>query len=188
MLKITQQHGDKHALAIHNTEQKRTAIQIFAGEETTMETSKTSSVKQYEPDVECSIWIERPPEEIWDYLADVSNEPLWRDIMIEARWVSDPPYGIGSTGLHVVKGVGDWPWKVTEWEEHRGVSWVVTDGRFEGSHAGYRVAPENAGSLVTLDVNFKLSAFMRFVMPIYKRRMRRQFATELTELKTIMEA
>ena len=153
-----------------------------------MKSSKISSAKQTEPDVECSLWIEQPPEVIWDYLADVSNEPQWRDIMVEARWVSDPPYGVGSIGVNVVKGVGDWPWKVTEWEEYRSVSWVVIGGRFEGSHAGYRVSPENAGSLVTLDVNFKLSSFMRFIMPIYKRRMKNQFAAELTQLKAILEA
>jgi hypothetical protein len=153
-----------------------------------METSKTSSVKQYKPDVECSLWIERPPEEIWDYLADVSNEPQWRDIMIEARWISDAPYGIGSTGLHVVKGVGDWPWEITEWDELRNVSWVVTGGRFEGSHAGYRITPKKAGSLVTLHAHFKSSTFMRFVMPIVKLRMRHQFTAELTQLKAILEA
>jgi len=152
-----------------------------------METSESNLVKQYEPDVECSLWIERPPEEVWDYLADVSNEPQWRDI-IEARWISDPPYGVGSTGLHVIKGVGDWPWKVTEWDEHRSASWIVTGNRFEGSHAGYRVAPEDAGSLVTLNVQFKSSAFMRLVKPIMKRRMKHQFAAELTKLKAIMEA
>jgi len=161
---------------------------ILEREKIMIETSKTNLAKQYEPDVESSIWIERPPEAIWNYLADVSNEPQWREIMIEASWVSDPPYGVGSTGLHLVKGVGDWPWKVTEWEEQRSVSWVVTGGRFEGSHAGYRVAPEKNGSLVTLDVRFKLSALMRFAKPFYQRLMRRQFAAELTQLKAIMEA
>lgn len=153
-----------------------------------MKTSETNLVKQYKPDVERSIWIEQSPEAIWNYLADVSNEPQWRDIMIEARWVSDPPYGVGSTGLNVVKGVGDWPWKVTEWEERRSVGWDVTGGRFEGSHAGYRVAPENAGSLVTLHAQFKSSTFMRFVMPYIRRRMSRQFAAELANLKAILEA
>ncbi len=112
-------------------------MSVYEGDKM-METSKTSSVKQYEPDVECSLWIERPPEEIWDYLADVSNEPQWRDIMIEASWISDPPYGIGSTGLNVVKGVGDWPWKVTEWEDCRRVSWLVTACRLSRCTREYR--------------------------------------------------
>ena len=153
-----------------------------------MESSKTNFIKQYEPDVESSIWIERSPQVIWNYLADVSNEPQWREIMIAARWVSEPPYGVGSTGLNVVKGVGDWPWKVMEWEEPHSVIWVVTGGRFGGSLAGYHVAPENAGSLVTLHAQFKSSTFMRFVMPYIRRRMSRQFAAELANLKAILEA
>ncbi len=153
-----------------------------------MESSETNFVKQYEPDLESSIWVARPPEEIWDYLADVSNEPQWRDIMIEARWVSDPPYGVGSTGLNVVKGIGDWPWKVTEWDEHRSVRWVVTSGRFEGSHAGYRLAPEDDGSRVTAYAQFKPSALVRILMLINKRRARRQLAADVAKLKAIMEA
>lgn len=153
-----------------------------------METAKTYFVEQYKPAVERSIWIARPPEEIWDYLADVSNEPQWRDIMIEARWVSEPPYGVGSTGLNVVKGIGDWPWKVTEWDEPRSASWDVTGGKFEGSQGGYRVEPEGAGSRVTTHAHFKPSTFTRILMPIMMRSIGRQFAAELEKLKVIMEA
>jgi len=153
-----------------------------------METAKTHLVEQYKPAVERSIWIARPPEEIWDYLADVSNEPQWRDIMIEARWVSEPPYGIGSTGLNVVKGIGDWPWKIAEWDEPHSVSWDVTGGKFAGSQGGYHVDPEDAGSRVTIYAHFKLSAFTRLLMPIMTRSLGRQFAAELKKLKVIMEA
>ena len=141
-----------------------------------------------EPDIETSIWIARPPEDIWNYVSLVSTDAEWRPDVIDCQWVSDPPYGVGSTGLNVVKGVGDWPWKVTEWEERRSMGWDVTGGRFEGSHAGYRVAPENAGSLVSLHTQFKSSTIMRFVMPYIRRRMSRQFAAELANLKAILEA
>ena len=30
------------------------------------------------PDVETSLWIARPPEDIWEYWYDVSNETQWR--------------------------------------------------------------------------------------------------------------
>jgi len=152
-----------------------------------MEKSRGSFVKQYEPDVESSTWIARPPEEIWDYLTDVSNEPKWRDIMIEARWVSDPPYGIGSTGLNVVKGVGDWPWEITEWDEPYSMGWDVTGGRFEGSHGGYYVVSENAGSRVSAHAQFKPGTYMRILKPIMIRYLGRQFAAELEKLKAILE-
>jgi hypothetical protein len=90
--------------------------------------------------------------------------------------------------LHVVKGTGDWPWRVTDWEDLRSMSWDITGGRFEGAHAGYRIAPEDAGSRVTIHIRVKPSTFMRLLMFVMKRSIRRQFAGDLEWLKVIMEA
>ena len=108
--------------------------------------------------------------------------------MNASQWTSDPPHGVGSTGLTVVEGIGDCPWKATEWEEPHIMSWDVTDGRFEGAHAGYRVMPEDGGSRVTIHIRVKQSALMSILMLIMKRRMRRQLAGDLERLKAIMEA
>ena len=105
-----------------------------------------------------------------------------------AQWVSDPPHGVGSTGLHLVEGIGDWPWTATEWEELRIMSWYVTGGRFEGAHAGYRVAPEDGGSRVTIHMRAKPSVPMRILMLVMKPIIRGQFAGDLERLKAIMEA
>ena len=140
------------------------------------------------PDIECTIWIALPPEDIWEYFCDVSNETQWRDGVNSAQWISDPPHGVGSTGLSVIEGLGDWPWKVTEWEEQRIMSWELTGGRFEGGQSGYRVVPKDVGSLVTIHFRMKHSNLMRILMLIMKRRIRRQLAADLEKLKTIMEA
>jgi uncharacterized membrane protein len=140
------------------------------------------------PDVETSIWIARPPEDIWEYWYDVSNETQWRGGVITSQWTSEPPHGVGSTGLHVVKGTGDWPWRVTDWEDLRSMSWDITGGRFEGAHAGYRIAPEDDGSRVTIHIRVKQSVLMRILMLIMKRRMRAQLAADLEKLKAVMEA
>jgi hypothetical protein len=66
------------------------------------------------PDIEISIWIARPPGDIWKYIVDVSNETQWRDRVNAAQWISDPPHGVGSTGLSILEGIGDFPWKITE--------------------------------------------------------------------------
>lgn len=141
-----------------------------------------------EPDLESSIWIARPPEDIWDYLVNVSNDTQWRTGVTDAQWTSDSPHGVGSTGLHIVEGIGDWPWRITEWEEPRTMSWEVTGGRFEGGHAGYRIAAEDAGSRLTSHARVKPSVVMRILMLIMKRRMRRDLAADLEKLKTIIEA
>jgi len=79
-------------------------------------------------------------------------------------------------------------WRITDWEEPRIMSWDVTSGRFEGGHAGYRLAPEDAGSRMTLHIRVNPSALMRIFMLIMKRRLSRQLAAELETLKAIMEA
>jgi uncharacterized protein YndB with AHSA1/START domain len=140
------------------------------------------------PDIECSIWIARPPREIWKYVTDWSHETQWRNGVTDARWVSDPPHGVGSTGLHIVEGIGDWPWKLTEWEEPHNVSWDVTGGPMKGGHAGYRFAPEGTGSRVTLHARVKRPSLMGIIIPFMKRSMTRQMVADLEKLKAIMEA
>lgn len=141
-----------------------------------------------EPDIKRSNCIAISPEEIWNFLYDVSNEPQWREGVKEAGWVSDPPHGVGSNGLNIIEGIGDWPWTVTESEEPHVMSWVTTGGRFEGAHAGYCIAPEDAGSRVTIHMRVKPSVQMRIIMLIMKRRIGRQFSGDLERLKAILEA
>jgi uncharacterized membrane protein len=138
--------------------------------------------------MQSSIWIARPPEDIWDYLVDVSNDTQWRKGVTDAKWVSDPPHGVGSTGLHVMEGIGNVPWKTTEWEEPRIMSWEFTSGRGKGVHGGYRVVPEDNGSRVTIHTRAKWPSLTKILILIMKRSLNRQNTADLEKLKAIMEA
>jgi hypothetical protein len=140
------------------------------------------------PDIESSIWIARLPEDIWKYVYDISNDTQWRDGVNSAKWISDPPHGVGSTGLHIIEGIGDWPWKATAFEEPRILAWEVTGGRFEGSHGAYRIEPEGNGSRFTLETRMKRSIIISFLMLFLKGRLKRQNAIDLEKLKAILEA
>jgi hypothetical protein len=139
-------------------------------------------------DIEVSIYIARSPEYIWNYLCDVSNEILWWYGVIFADWISDPPYRVGSLGFHFVKGLGDYPWKVAEWEELRNISWDVLDGRFKNARAGYRILPENPGSRVTIYVSPNQNLFLTIMTFVMKRFFIRQLNGDLERLKATMEA
>ena len=140
------------------------------------------------PDIEVSIWIARSPEDIWNYFYDVSNEVLWRYGVYLAQWISEPPYGIGSTVFHIVASIGDCPWIIAEWEELRIVNWDFTDGRFKGVRAGYRISPEDAGSRVTIHISVNQNVLFRVMMFVMKWFFTRQLAGDLERLKAIMEA
>ena len=140
------------------------------------------------PAIDVSMWIACSPEHIWTYMCDVSNEVLWRYGVHLAEWISDPPYGIGSLGFHFVEGMGDYPWKVAEWDDMRNISWDVLDGRFKGARAGYRILPENTGSRVTIYVHPNQNLFLRIMTFVMKRFFAGQLDGDLKRLKAIMEA
>jgi hypothetical protein len=140
------------------------------------------------PDIESSIWIARAPEDIWNFLAVVSTDTQWRTGVIDAKWISDPPHVVGSAGLHVVEGVGDWPWKVSEFEEPHLMAWVVTGGRLEGCHAAYRMEPEGDGSRFTMEMRFKRNIIMSLMKLLMQGTMKRMFASDVAKLKAILEA
>lgn len=140
------------------------------------------------PDLESSIWIARPPEEIWKYVYDFSNDTQWREVVTSAKWISDPPHVVGSTGLHIIEGIGDWPWKATALEEPRLLAWEVTGGRFEGSQGAYRIEPEGNSSRFTLETQLKRSVVISLLIPILKRMIKRRDDSDLEKLKAILEA
>lgn len=140
------------------------------------------------PEIESSIWIARPPEEIWNFLSVISTDTQWRTGVTDAKWISEPPHGVGSTGLHIIEGIGDWPWKVSEFEEPHIMAWEVTGGRFEGSHGAYRIELEDDGSRFTMETRFKRSIIMRFLGLLLKGSIKRGNATDLEKLKAILEA
>jgi hypothetical protein len=146
-------------------------------------TSKTPKADQ-----ESSIWIARPPEEIWNYIFDIAHEAQWRLGVTDAQWTSDPPYGIGSTGLHITENFGTVQWKIIEWEEPYNATWEFTSGLFKGVRGGYRVAPENTGSRVTIHGRAKWASLAKIIMLIMKRSLDRQNTADLEKLKVIMEA
>lgn len=140
------------------------------------------------PDIESSIFIARPPEDIWNFLSVITTDTQWRTGVTDAKWISEPPYGVGSTGLHIIEGIGDWPWKVSEFEEPNIMAWEVTGGRFEGSHGAYRIEPEGNGSRFSIETRFKRNIIMSFLGLLLRGMIKRGNVTDLEKLKAILEA
>ena len=140
------------------------------------------------PNIASSLWIARSPQDIWDFCSDVSTDAQWRAGVIDAKWISEPPYGVGSTGLHIIEGLGDYPWKVTVFEEPHIMAWEVTGGRFKGFHGAYRMEPESEGSRFTIETRFKRSILISILGLFLNGMLKRTNAADLEKLKTILEA
>ncbi len=47
--------------------------------------------------------IDRPPQEVFDYMSDVTNFPQWQTDTVTAEWLSDGPIGVGSKASSVAR-------------------------------------------------------------------------------------
>ena len=94
----------------------------------------------------------------------VSTDAHWRSGITKAKWTSNPPYGIGSTGIHYTKDLGEFHWKIIRWQDGRYFEFIHTEGRLKGSIASYHVEPENGGSLVSIHAKMTEPFIMRFIM------------------------
>ena len=86
-------------------------------------------------DMSASIFIDRPPNEVFDYVMDVVHDVQWRTGVVEARYTSDGPVGVGATGFDRVETNGRTlvsEWTVVECESDSLVRWQLTAGPILG--------------------------------------------------------
>ncbi|MEA3478449.1 MAG: SRPBCC family protein [Bacteroidota bacterium] len=135
-----------------------------------------------------SISISQNPDKIWDFWLPVTTDVLWRDGVIKAELSSQPPSGVGSTGVHYIKALGPMPWTIIKWEDGRHMEWIFGECRLKGFKGFYHVEPENKGSRVTMQqTQPALPLFMRILMGFMRGIIRKGMKGDLQSLKAVME-
>jgi len=140
---------------------------------------------------EASIHIDRPPDEVFAFVADPANNPLWRKNVIRTEWLDDGPMRVGRRGRQTARVLGR-PWtveaEVIEWDPPRSATWRTVQGPVS-VRSWVRVEPDGTGSLVSggADGGFKgpIGGLMtRLATP----RMIKQAHRDLETLRSRLEA
>jgi mannose-6-phosphate isomerase-like protein (cupin superfamily)/carbon monoxide dehydrogenase subunit G len=139
--------------------------------------------------IERSVEIERTPEEVFAFVADLRNDPRWNSAIDEVQQTSEGPPGMGTTLLTVAHFLGrrfETPEEVTEYEPGRKLSTEVTSGplRFTGSRTVEGVA---GGTRLTLTAEGDSGGFFGIAEPIFARLATRRLEAELAKLKDLLE-
>lgn len=82
-------------------------------------------------DVSSSVTIDRPAAEVFDFIADMANNPRWQKGQESCVWTSEPPIAIGSTYDQRAKFAGrtiESSFEVTEFEPGHRIRIVSTSG------------------------------------------------------------
>ncbi len=137
-----------------------------------------------------SVEIDRPPEEVFSYVANPENLPEWSNLVLEVRKDAEGQLQEGDRFSVVAKFLGrrfETPFEVSAHEPPRRHSDRSMGGPFEQEYI--YTFEETAGGKTRLThvVEAEPGGFFRLVGPLLERAGSRQFRADLQSLKDLLE-
>lgn len=142
-------------------------------------------------EVMADVHINRPASVVFDYLADMSNNPRWQGGMKSCEWTSDPPVGVGSTyeqeaiflGRKILSS-----FKVTEFVPGSVIHIVSAGGTMDIDVTRTVEVQADGTAFVTAVVKGKPPGLMRFAAPLMKVMVGSRVRKDYKNLKEILES
>jgi uncharacterized protein YndB with AHSA1/START domain len=138
---------------------------------------------------EHSVTINRPPQAVFDYLADGTHNRDWRTAVVEIRRTTDTQ-GEGASYRQVLTGPGgrriDGDYRVTVFDPPRRLEFLVTAG--PARPAGVFELTENPdqSTRVRFALDITPAGLMKLMTPMIRKTMRTEVA-QLDTLKDVLE-
>ena len=134
------------------------------------------------------IFINRPKQEVFDFVSDPANAAKWRGTIQSAEWISQGSIGIGSRIRQVSKFMG---WKqentteVTAWEPPNHITQKMIDGPlFEHT---FEFQSKQNGTDFTVTGTMEIKGLLRLLTGLMVRQSENMLEAELSTLKLILE-
>jgi len=125
--------------------------------------------------------IERPVEEVFDYVADLKNEPEWNPDASNVVQVSDGPVRLGTEWEEDFARIGHYMTTIARYERPSVVEFDARNPRTDAYVAfRFTTAGENATD-VSCDVRLTMKGFMRLVERILTPMIAREIETSRPE-------
>lgn len=131
--------------------------------------------------------IAKPPEEVFDYLADMRNEPQWLPGASDIRATSDGAVGQGSSFEGTYARAGTVRCAISEYDRPNRLT-------IHGDAKG--MSFDDTISLTATETGTRLEAVMRtepkglfkFVAPMMRRVIDKQFQSNWEKLRSVLES
>ena len=138
---------------------------------------------------ESSTSIARPAAEVFEFVADVRNDPRWHTDILEAHLTGEKPIGQGSTFAVKFKpfmGQSEGSVTVAKFEPPRRLELRGQMGKMAPTLT-LSVEPQGEGSRFTRRVEMEPPGIMRLLAPFMKGTFRKQNAGFVENLKRVLE-
>ena len=138
---------------------------------------------------ETGVVINRPIDEVFEFVSDVENNPLWQSSIVEGKQTSPGSLGVGTKIMTISSYFGlqiKSDWVVVEYEPNKKYVAKSISGRGE-ARGMWVFEPVTNGTRVNLVAIMGLSGLFRMVEPIVKLIGRRETEKEFAALKALLE-
>lgn len=141
-------------------------------------------------DVRIGVDIDRPADDVFDFVADQTNAPQWQGGLHAVRRVTRGPVGVGTeheferrfAGMRLTSRN-----RYTGYEPGRLVSFEIPSGRVTGK-ASYLVEPVGTtGCRLVSEMHFRVSGPAGLAAPLLARLLERDGTRNLAALKELLE-
>ena len=146
---------------------------------------------------EVSLWMDAPPDRVWDLVSDVTRIGEFSPETFEARWTrgsTGPEVGASFKGHVRRNGVGPTYWspcQVTKCVPNEVFEFAVGTDDVTLNNWGYRLEPKDGGTLVTeyfrLEPRLPLRLYWTLLGPLRGRTNQRGMRTTLERMKQVVE-
>ena len=130
-----------------------------------------------------------PPEELFAFVADASNNPRWQDGMRTCEWTTPPPIGVGSVYEQVAEFRGREirsTFEVVEFEAGRRIRIRTLESTIPLDVTREVEALEGGGSVVRATVRGEAPGVMRLLEFIARRMVARDVAADYRRLESLL--
>jgi uncharacterized membrane protein len=141
--------------------------------------------------VEESIEINKPPEEVFDYVSDVGNFPQWMAHTLEVRKDTAGPPQQGDRFTVAIKSVGrrfETPYERTSYKPNRRYTDRAVGGPIPNQRWNYTFEEVQGGTRLSRAVEAESGGILKLLEPLQKRAVKRQLRKDLQSLKDLLEA
>jgi len=139
--------------------------------------------------VEAGTFINRTPQEVFDFVSDPANHAKWQSGVQSAEWTSAGPAGAGSTAHQVSRNMGlesEGGYEVVTWDPPNGYTLRSLGGSL-GVEGGPHLEAKDGGTQITTTAQVEGKGLVRLAEPLFKRQMSKAFEESFVTLKSLLE-
>ncbi len=139
---------------------------------------------------ETSIFINRPPQEVFDFLSNPANHPKYSRIAESAEWTSEGPHGVGSTYRGVGKALGrkiESTNEITKWDPPNQYGYKSISGSIPFDTT-YTFGSSENGTRLSVRAQLEIGGFFKIAEGLVGKQVKKQLDADFEAFKQYLEA